>query len=119
MSLVAGAASLTAFVFALIHLMTLSVMECESTQFLNETCVCKINPNSTYPIKNYHYLDLKCTQVDDTLTMLLIISCAINVIAGFLCLWYVYLHCSTKKEYTYSKVRTKTEEKQTYIVNNN
>lgn len=116
LSLIAAAASFIASVFATIHLVTLSAMECDSKQFLNETCVCKINTNTTYPVKSYHYADLKCPQVDGTLTFLLIFSGVVNFMGGVACLWYVYLHCSGGKEYYYSKVRTKTSENNNGVV---
>lgn len=117
-SLIASAASFIASVFAIIHLITLAVMECDSTQHLNETCVCKINGNSTstYLLRSYHYADLRCPQVDETLTFLLIFSCIVNFMGGAACLWYVYLHCTSRNEYSYSKVRTKTIENNNGIV---
>lgn len=85
----------------------LAAMTCELKIQLNETCLCHMGPNATYPIKTYHYAELKCVDVDHLFTILLIFSCVVNTLGGLVSLWYVYLHCSTRYTYMYSKVRTK------------
>lgn len=69
--------------------------------------------NATHPLKTFHYSDISCPDVDHLFTILIIFSCVVNFVAGMISLWYVYLHCYTKYNYTYSKVRTK--EKRTIV----
>lgn len=107
LSLIATAASFIASVFALIHILMLTAMTCELKIQLNETCLCQLHSNTSYPIKTYHYADLKCDDVDNLFTILLIFSCVVNTLGGIIALWYVYLHCSTRYTYMYSKVRTR------------
>lgn len=109
LGVVSGAACLTSSAFAVIHLISLSVMTCTPMHKLNETCICIPDSNSTLLIKSYHYLDLSCPEVDNILNVLLIFSCVTNFIAGVISLWYVYLHWTSRYLYSYSKVRTKTD----------
>nr|XP_022910054.1 uncharacterized protein LOC111421144 isoform X1 [Onthophagus taurus]XP_022910055.1 uncharacterized protein LOC111421144 isoform X1 [Onthophagus taurus] len=117
LSTLASVTCLTACTFALIHLISLSAMNCESPTLLsNVTCVCKLSNKDTFiPIKSYHYKDLSCAEVSNVLTILLIFSAATNLIGGVVAVWYVYLFWSSRYSYTYSKVCTKENTPVVYI----
>ncbi|KAF5280529.1 hypothetical protein FQR65_LT00280 [Abscondita terminalis] len=107
LSVTAGATCLTACIFALIHLISLSTMTCAPLNQLNATCFCKVETanDTSSPIKSYHYSDLSCPEVDNILSVLMIFSCGTNAIGGVISLWYVYLHWLSRYNYNYSKVR--------------
>ncbi|KAF5288225.1 hypothetical protein FQA39_LY03993 [Lamprigera yunnana] len=118
LSVIAGATCLTACIFAMIHLITLSSMTCTPIDQINATCYCKVETaNSTLPVKSYHYIDLNCVEVNDILTILIIFSCATNGIGGLLSLWYVYLHWMSRYTYNYSKVRTEENRPKPILMN--
>ncbi|XP_025832540.1 sarcospan isoform X2 [Agrilus planipennis] len=111
---ISGAVCLIAAAFAIIHLVSLSVMVCSPPNQSNSTCFCKVTIDSYHYnqsvsplIKSYHYMDLTCPEVDNVLTILLICSGIVNAISAIIALWYVYLHWASRYYYTYSKVRTK------------
>lgn len=110
-STVAGTACFVSCAFAIVHLVSLSIMNCTPANDLNSTCLCKAasGSNGTALITSYHYVDLSCPEVDNILTILLIFSSATNGIAGVFAMWYVYLHWASRYTYTYSKVRTKSD----------
>lgn len=108
-SIVAGAACLTACIFAIIHLLALSTMTCAPINQLNATCLCTLKAvdNSTsLPVKSYHYIDLSCPEVTSILSILMIFSCGTNAVGAIASLWYVYLHWISRYNMNYSKVRT-------------
>ncbi|PSN43504.1 hypothetical protein C0J52_13413 [Blattella germanica] len=95
-----------ACVFAMLHLVFLSSMQCEPAHVLHSTCVCQDIQ------RVYHYTDLNCPEVENILTILLIGSCAANGIGGILSVWYVFLHWSSRYSHHYSEVKT-NDNKQT------
>ncbi|KAK4876933.1 hypothetical protein RN001_009439 [Aquatica leii] len=109
LSVTAGATCLTACIFAVIHLISLSTMTCAPLNQLNATCFCKVGSiNDTalpLPVKSYHYSDLSCPEVNNILSILVIFSSGTNGIGGVISIWYVYLHWISRYSYNYSKVR--------------
>lgn len=108
LSTLSAVATFTASAFAIIHLVSLYTMTCSPPDQLDTTCIC--TKNDTTPIQSYHYVDLSCPEVDNILTILIILSCAANLIVGVLEVWYVYLHWASRYVYTYSKVRTENNQ---------
>lgn len=99
-AVVAGVTCFCACIFALLHLIFLTSMECEPAHVLNATCICQDGQ------RVYQYTDLNCLEVGNILTILLIGSCATNSIGGVLATWYVFLHWSSRYSYLYSEVQT-------------
>ncbi|XP_017778013.1 PREDICTED: uncharacterized protein LOC108563760 isoform X2 [Nicrophorus vespilloides] len=109
LSTIAGTACMISSAFAIIHIVSLSRMDCVPMLEQNESCLCHV-ANGTSPIpfvsRTYHYLDLLCNELNSFFVLLLIFSCAANFIGSVLSLWYVYLHWASRYTYTYSKVHT-------------
>jgi hypothetical protein len=99
-AVIAGVTCFCACVFALLHLIFLTSMECEPAHVLNATCLCQDGQ------RTYEYTDLNCLEVGNILTILLIGSCATNSIGGVVATWYVFLHWSSRYSYLYSEVKT-------------
>ncbi|XP_063925918.1 sarcospan isoform X2 [Zophobas morio] len=118
LSALGAAASFTAFAFAVIHLVSLYSMTCVTSTTVDKTCICQMGAgnDTVTSTQSYHYIDLSCVEVDSILTILIIFSCATNLIAGVLEVWYVYLHWASRYKYTYSKVRT--EDNQPTVLTN-
>ncbi|XP_044269413.1 sarcospan [Tribolium madens] len=108
LSTIGAISAFTASAFAVIHLVALYSMTCTPPGQLDTTCMCF--KNDTLPAQSYHYVDLSCLEVDNILTILIIFSCAANLIVGVMEVWYVYLHWASRYVYTYSKVRTENDQ---------
>ncbi|EFA00377.1 hypothetical protein TcasGA2_TC003223 [Tribolium castaneum] len=108
LSTIGAISAFTASAFAVIHLVALYSMTCTPPGQLDTTCMCI--KNDTLPTQSYHYVDLSCLEVDNILTILIIFSCAVNLIVGVMEVWYVYLHWASRYVYTYSKVRTENDQ---------
>lgn len=96
---------------AIIHALRLGTLDCTPPQVLSTTCTCKprnetsssiISSNSTI-----NYVDLNCSEVENLLSMILVLSSVCNVIGAVVSLAYCYLHWSTRESRTsYVQVRT-------------
>ncbi|CAH0390050.1 unnamed protein product [Bemisia tabaci] len=120
---VACVACLTAGISAVLHLVFLYDATCQPINTVNTTCVCDgvINPTFeyfdvvTYVFgSSYHYFDLNCLQVRHILTVLLIGSSIANFLASLMLILYIYLHCSCRSGYKYSKISTRSKS-QSYL----
>ncbi|KAH0946929.1 hypothetical protein HN011_000377 [Eciton burchellii] len=110
LALLTTAACITACVSSAMHLSRLMGLECTPARVLNATCVCRPRDAPTDSLEGaVRYVDLNCPEVENVLTILLIFSCACNGLSALVAGWYIYLHCSRRRDRPkYTQVRTNT-----------
>ncbi|XP_020291765.1 uncharacterized protein LOC109858681 isoform X2 [Pseudomyrmex gracilis] len=108
LTVVATIACGSAFIFSVAHFSRLKILECTPAQVPNATCICRPRDEPSDSLKGaIRYLDLNCSEVENTLKLLVIISFALNGLGTVLAGLYTYLHWKTRhKRPKYMQVRT-------------
>nr|XP_023014899.1 uncharacterized protein LOC111504551 [Leptinotarsa decemlineata] len=117
-SVIAVLASFIIFFFSLMHLITLESAVCSPPGKLETTCLCRSNSTEeSLQTDSYHYVDLSCSEVNNILWTLVLVTCVTNAVILLFEMVYLYLHWISKDIHEYSRVPTKITELKLYKSN--